>query len=325
MPKWVPPIPTEQLYSAPAMGLGAGLALLVWCYDGIERDGTVRIDLGVAAGALGRPYRTVKEWWRLLREGPFFSSVRDRGKLGFVVTFDRDWIEWRVLETNYPPTEDEGQPGVFDGVSPEALSPVQGPVKGASSPDEGQPGVFDAPAYKVLSISGEHDDSCAPRKRGGASSKKPKAAKEEKPPTPIEIRQAIADVCAIDLKHAPGKSIIQVNDTAKKLWAMQQERQKTIAQTAQAVAMVADYCRRIVYPYSAGQPLTPAALHTHWDGARQEFTNGQLEAHQPGGGGMVRNGHAPAVLTGDEANAAALARSGQRPDRAPLRRAKVDW
>jgi len=157
MAKWVPPIPAEQLYSPPAMKLGAGLALLIWCYDGIERDGTVKINLMAAASDLGTPYRTIKDWWRLLRAGPFFAHVKDCGKAGFAATFDHDWIEWRVMATNYPTHDGEGQISALD----DAPEPVQGPVKGASRPGEGQISALDGRMYKVL-----HDDQ---ESRGGAA------------------------------------------------------------------------------------------------------------------------------------------------------------
>lgn len=142
MAKWVPPVPAGKLYGRDALALGSGLAMLLWCYDGVERDGSVKVDLMAVASELETPYRTIKDWWRALRNGPFFASVKDRGKLGYVATFNRDWIEWRVMATNYPTLQDsEGQnialePPLNEPESPPA--PVQGPVKAPSRTDEGR-------------------------------------------------------------------------------------------------------------------------------------------------------------------------------------------
>lgn len=171
---------------------------------------------------------------------------------------------------------------------------VQRPVKNSSITGELPNQVIEAPAYKVLSISGDHglpvssDDEPSPTiaepkaepKTSPNRNPKRKAAAPAEPPTPIEIRQALADVCAIDLKHAHKTRILQVNDEAKAIWAMQQERGKSVVQTVKAIGMVAEYCRRSVYPYKDGQPITPSAIHNAWDSARQslERTNG-LNGH----------------------------------------------
>jgi hypothetical protein len=61
---WHPPIPSGKLYSPDALTLGPALALLIWCYDGIQRDGTVEIRLDRAAEDMQVPYRTVRNWWQ---------------------------------------------------------------------------------------------------------------------------------------------------------------------------------------------------------------------------------------------------------------------
>lgn len=55
--------------------------------------------------------------------------------------------------------------------------------------------------------------------------------------------------------------------------------------------------------------------------APQEHSNGRHEEKRNG----VVSGGAGGESSGDAANAAALERSGQRPERAPLRRATIDW
>lgn len=323
MASWQPPIPHGALCSRQVRDLGPAVALLGWCWDNVKRDGCLELQLKEVAGDMDESYHTIVKWWSKLRGGPFFASVTDRGRAGFRVQFAEEWIEWRVLSTRankaagkfeLPELATEAQHpdlAIEESLSEEndAQKLFNDSSKTAELPDQ----VIEAPAYKVLSISGEHDDSCAPRKRGRASPKKTKPEKEEPPPTPIEIRQAIADICAIDLKHAPGNSITQVNATAKKIWTMQQDRQKTVPQTVQAVGMVAAYCISMVYPYSSGQPLSPAALHKHWDAARQEIANG----HHPA--------QAHAVVSGRAASTTTAAHPRAAPERGPLRRASVDW
>jgi hypothetical protein len=102
MASWQPPIPAGALYSPAAIALGPGLALLAWCYDRIERDGSLQIHLESAAEDLGKPYGTVRDWWKALKEGPFFSEVTPQGRKGWRAKFKTKWVEWRIVEKNYP-------------------------------------------------------------------------------------------------------------------------------------------------------------------------------------------------------------------------------
>lgn len=99
---WHPPIPAGRLYSPDALDLGPALAMLVWCYDQIDRDGRIEVQLPQAATDIGKPYGTIKDWWRQLRAGPFFCEAIDRGKRGWVVRMSEDWIDWHVMGNNYP-------------------------------------------------------------------------------------------------------------------------------------------------------------------------------------------------------------------------------
>lgn len=148
MATWHPPIPTGKLYSEDALKLGSGLALLVWCYDGIQRDGHIDIELNKLPAEFGVSYRTVKDWWASLRTGPFFSKLVDRGHLGWRVWLSEDWIDWHVMKNNYP----EGQETTL-GSSPDegqdsALDDAQSPLKVRSKSAQGQKNGFEQSAYK---------------------------------------------------------------------------------------------------------------------------------------------------------------------------------
>lgn len=106
MATWQPPIPAGALYSPAAIALGPGLALLAWCYDRIERDGSLQIHLESAAEDLGKPYGTVRDWWKDLKDGPFFSEITPQGRKGWHAKFKTKWIEWRIIEKNYPERRD---------------------------------------------------------------------------------------------------------------------------------------------------------------------------------------------------------------------------
>jgi hypothetical protein len=104
MGQWHPPIPAGKLYSEDALRLGPGIALLAWCYDNVGRDGTIEVHLEEVAVTIGKPYGTIRGWWRLLREGPFFRKQTDKGKQGWIVWLADDWLDWRVMKNNYPDT-----------------------------------------------------------------------------------------------------------------------------------------------------------------------------------------------------------------------------
>lgn len=161
MAPWSPPIPSGKLYSEPALKLGPALAMLLWCYDGVQQGGTVEVSLEKAAKGIGKPYRTIKEWWHLLREGPFFSELKDCGHKGWLVRMADDWLDWRVMVNNYPEGQQsalETPPSSPDKGQSTALETAQGPLKARSRPDEGQKVALEEPAYKVL-----HNDQKTPK------------------------------------------------------------------------------------------------------------------------------------------------------------------
>lgn len=111
MATWQPPIPSGALYSAAATALGPGLALLAWCYDRVERDGCVQVFLEKAAADIGKPYGTVRDWWKDMKgseekPSPFFSDITPQGRKGWRVKFKTKWIDWRIVERDYPERRD---------------------------------------------------------------------------------------------------------------------------------------------------------------------------------------------------------------------------
>ena len=106
MTTWQPPIPSGALYSPHAIALGPGLALLAWCYDQVERDGSIQISLEKAAADIGKPYGTIRDWWKALRgsegKSPFFSEITPCGRKGWRVVFRTRWLDWRIMRHNYP-------------------------------------------------------------------------------------------------------------------------------------------------------------------------------------------------------------------------------
>jgi len=159
MATWHPPIPANKLYSEPALKLGPALAMLVWCYDGIQQDSTIEIRLESIQQELNVSYRTIKDWWKLLKEGPFFCEQIDRGKRGWVVRMADDWIDWHVMGNNYPNSRPrQGQNSAPNDQKVPSSRPTegqesdlegrQGPVKAPSRTGEGQSSALEKPAYK---------------------------------------------------------------------------------------------------------------------------------------------------------------------------------
>ena len=207
MAPWQPPIPAGALYSPPALQLGAGLALLAYCYDSVERNGWLSINMRAAAEELNAPYSTLKDWWRLLKEGPFFSERRDRGKAGWRVRFADDWLDWRSTALD-PSRRDEGGSTVLEATSTApsrrdeggstVLDHGEGAVKAASRLGEGASTVLEnlhvGTQESRSSTSSDDDDDMrleAPRiptSRQSSSSNPPAARVEtgdeapEKPP-----------------------------------------------------------------------------------------------------------------------------------------------
>lgn len=150
----------------------------------------------------------------------------------------------------------------------------------------------------------------------------PRAPKVEQPVTPLSIRQALASICAIDLDHGESRSIIDLNISAQGIWVIQQGRKRDEQQTCAAMPHVQEYLRSKVWPYKEPecQPPTPRAFHKHWLAALQDYANRSkphAQAERPTTSEQLA---ARDTAHGAAANAAALAATGSRPERAPLRR-----
>lgn len=98
---WHPPIPAEAVYSDEVARLGAGLRLLWYCYNKVERDGTIELSIAAASSTLGTKYETVRNWWQLLKVSGIVSILEDRGRSGYLLRMHDDWIDWHVLSNNY--------------------------------------------------------------------------------------------------------------------------------------------------------------------------------------------------------------------------------
>ena len=170
MTTWQPPIPSGALYSPHAIALGPGLALLAWCYDQVERDGSIQISLEKAAADIGKPYGTIRDWWKALRgsegKSPFFSEITPCGRKGWRVVFRTRWLDWRIMRHNYPErrhfsdedtftaemSADNQQPDVDRGLSAEisAVNADSAEKPAVSSQFERRDFSDEDPAYKVL-------------------------------------------------------------------------------------------------------------------------------------------------------------------------------
>lgn len=103
MATWHPPIPSG-IATHPAifsLKYKTAIVLLLYCYDGVGRDGRLTINLKEAALEIQEPYETVRRWWRELRNGPFFCEQIDRGRIGWNVKFAEEWIDWHILSNNF--------------------------------------------------------------------------------------------------------------------------------------------------------------------------------------------------------------------------------
>lgn len=134
--------------------------------------------------------------------------------------------------------------------------------------------------------------------------RKPKA----EPDSPAPVRQALAEVCAIEYgRHGPKEPKIQVNTVAGKLWKAAQEKGASEAQVIEGIKTTDAYCRRAVYPYKDGQPLTPGAIHKHWKAAIEERDKARARGNGVYVNGQPNGTHAPLDTRTPQERAAAVA------------------
>jgi hypothetical protein len=196
MTTWHPPIPAGALYSDAALALGPGLALLAWCYDHVQKGGAIEVSLEKAGRDIGKPYGTIRDWWRMLREGPFFCEQIDRGKRGWIVRMADDWLDWHVMTNNYPDTVNAEMSALTErrDVSGED---VQSSVKAASKQRQRRNVSVEPSAYKVLHDTQKSDTHGAIDRNS--------------------FFVTIAEACQIDLKLCTDRQKGQIAQTVKKL------------------------------------------------------------------------------------------------------------
>lgn len=295
---------------------------LHWCYEAVRRDGTIEFQVSDVAGYLDESYYTVRKWWSLVKDGPWFVEVVDRGKRGFRIRMADDWLEWRGFKSQS--NDDE----MHDRASNDSNSPTEIAVKSPSNENEMHNPVFDASGIKVLHSDqgSEEDSSPLPLAASGkpaskqAKQRKPRT-KPEHPPAPIAIREAIAKGSQIDLKTSTQASIIQVNTAARSIWYECRRDEWDEEETIKRIRWAGRWIRKTQYPYSAQpeQRISPSKLVDLFSAAIEayetEHTNGRLGTHQQARNGVVRDTGPP----GEPERPAGSAERGK------LRRARVDW
>jgi len=150
MGTWHPPIPADAVYRDEVDTLGSGLRLLWYCYNCLERDGTLILSLTVASEALGKKYETVRNWWQLLKKTGIVSVLEDRGHSGYLLRMCDAWIDWHVLDNNYTSAQ-------------RAILPAKEPL---SAPERSFNGSSTVPQRSILpaehNVYGTHDSDQAP-------------------------------------------------------------------------------------------------------------------------------------------------------------------
>ena len=155
---WHPPIPAEAVYSPEVAQLGAGLRLLWYLYNSVERDGRVSFSPKRAQLALSVPYETVRNWWQAIRESRIVTVELDKGKNGYILRFGDDWLDWHVMAANYGdvqrsnmPVETQEKPASTEFQrSNTAAQIVEPSFNGFSTEFQRSNMPVEDPAYKVL-------------------------------------------------------------------------------------------------------------------------------------------------------------------------------
>jgi len=266
MAKWQPPIPAGALYSKPARTLGPALPLLAYCYDLVQRDGWFDLNLKDAAGDMEEAYPTIKRWWQIITDGPFFAEVQNHGRKGLRVRFKDIWIEWRILKAREVVLETFGtETGseLIPNTDNTANRNGNGIIIGTETGSELIP---------QNNVYGTHDTDLALSISGAKNSRTPHTKNPpKKPPTPIPIRDALADVCGIG-KISTREQQLQLNQSAAQIWKEQELAGVSADQVVCNIAQAADYFHKHDWRGKKGQPPTPAQIREVWGKAH---TNGK--------------------------------------------------
>lgn len=286
---WQPPIPAGALYRPESLALGSALALLGYCYDRVERDGSISLRLDRAADQMKKPYGTIKDWWALLKTSGIFSDARDQGKKGWWAQFDPNWLDWRIMQHNYgdvqaPVKEDmsalTAQGSVMEEIS--ALNNDEVSVKSPSSLFQGGDVSLDQTCIKVLHV--DHDSIMAaaqnaqtappPKKRKTKSQ-----AIQEHLPDPI--RDVVSEVCGIDQALCTHPQRMQLVQTVKLIRASAVKQAQTDQEIISTVRYVADWYSKHDWRGQKGQKPTPAQLREVWRQAIDHRAKAQARASPP--------------------------------------------
>lgn len=284
---WQPPIPSGALYSPAARQLGAGVALLAYCYDIVKTDGWFELTLSEASAAMDAPYPTMKYWWGLLKASGILAEVEDHGRKGIRARFDDYWLDWRILQarqpqpsaqpemgsnrevngiTDYPELAETGEKREKNGTThyPETEETADlGSNREVIGRKTGQPIIPNGRVYKVL-----HDDQ---------ESEEPRRADRAPPPTTEHQQLMAAYADWLGYKIPNGK---QEGSAAKQLLA----DGYTLDQIERC------YHELKARPFYAGQHLSLQTVRTNIGAvltAAQESRNGSngYRPVGPGAGG----------------------------------------
>lgn len=243
MKKWQPPIPAGALCSPDAIAINTALPLLGWCYDQVQRDGWLDIDLHEVAGAIEVPYHTVKKWWADLKNSSFITEVNKHGRNGMRVRLADDWLDWRSRDTQHSvsnPVPNTEQSGLNRDLIGTGMVPNMVPNKSSN---------------KVLNNDQESE--------GSGGDKRPRRT-PKKEPVPEAVIIALADACKIDRSVAPRLDRDQLYQSAGILARAGANQSQSPEQIAEVIRYVASYFRQFDWRGKKGENPTPAHIRKIW-------------------------------------------------------------
>ena len=92
---WIAPMPAGVQREPAVLRLGAGVVLLLHCYEVVEkRDGRVTLRLRDLAAEYGVSYGTLKGWWRKLVDEGIVEDIQQHGHSGVSGRIAAAYIEW---------------------------------------------------------------------------------------------------------------------------------------------------------------------------------------------------------------------------------------
>ncbi len=251
---WAPPIPGGKLTSKPVRNLGSAVTFLHWCYEAVNRDGTIEFQIHEVAGDLDESYYTVRKWWAAVKGGPWFSEVVDRGRLGFRIHMADDWLEWRG-GVKSPSSNGEVPKQVLE----DDEGPIQMPVNARSSASEVPTAVLENSGNKVL-MSDQESESTRERENHDnavGSHSLSNGTSEPKHLDPLAL--AIAETCRINPKIATDKQRQQLNEAYKAL--------KAIGVRPEDIPLRVAWWEQNDWraQKEPGRPITPKELQDVWE------------------------------------------------------------